>query len=404
MDERTPNARCAESTTPGRESWFRRNHVGWSSAWLLVPPGIVFLAGWALTLQPTGQAVVEAAQSVDDAVVRFTDAGELVRPDGYREWIYIGTPLTPTEAPFPEFHSVYIDPVSYQHYMETGTFREGTVIIKELASVGSTRAVSGKGYFMGEFIGLEATVKSAARFPDEPGHWAYFSFGHAYPLADTAEAFGTAACNACHAASAADDFVFTQYYPVLRAAKSGQATALGGGAPMTRQSAFYEGLAEAMTSRTDAAFRPSAETPTATSLVPTDPDTLFDYLRSGDYRRFEARESGSHPSQGLHSKFGLPVRVFLDPTLDASLRAADVAHPPGASVVKEMYDGDGELEGWAVMVKTGGDSDVGNGWFWYETTDMENRTNVVAAGNGVPLCSGCHASGNDFVLTAYPLK
>ena len=383
--------------------------MGWSSAWLLVPPGIVFLAGWALTLQPTGQTIAEAAQSADDAVVRFTDTGHLVRPDGYREWIYTGTPLTPNdlnppEAPFPEFHSVYIDPVSYRYYVETGTFREGTVLIKELASVGSTRAVSGKGYFMGDFIGLEATVKSAARFPDEPGNWAYFSFGHEYPLADTAEPFATGACNACHASSAADDHIFTQYYPVLRAAKSGQSTALGGGAPMTRESALYEDLTETMTNRTDDAVRPSAETPAATSLVPADPDRLFDYLTSGAYRRFEARESGTHASQGPHSKFGLPVRVFLGPTLEASLRAGSGAHPPGASVVKEMYDADGELEGWAVMVKTGSDSHGGNGWFWYETTDMEDRTNVVAAGNGVPLCSGCHASGNDFVLTAHPLK
>ena len=35
----------------------------------------------------------------------------------------------------------------------------------------------------------------------------------------TAKAFPTEACAACHQASAADDMVFTQYYPVLRAAK-----------------------------------------------------------------------------------------------------------------------------------------------------------------------------------------
>ena len=29
----------------------------------------------------------------------------------------------------------------------------------------------------------------------------------------------TAACAACHTAAAADDMVFTQYYPILRAAK-----------------------------------------------------------------------------------------------------------------------------------------------------------------------------------------
>jgi len=63
-------------------------------------------------------------------------------------------------------------------------------------------------------------VKDATRFADEPGNWAYFSFGHQpEPYAETATAFPTETCNACHEVNAADDFVFTQYYPVLRAAK-----------------------------------------------------------------------------------------------------------------------------------------------------------------------------------------
>ena len=85
---------------------------------------------------------------------------------------------------------------------------------------GAKQAVSGSGYFMGEFAGLEITIKDSKRFADEPGNWAYFSFGHSYPLADSAKAFPTGACNTCHQNSAADDFVFTQYYPVLRAAKA----------------------------------------------------------------------------------------------------------------------------------------------------------------------------------------
>ena len=127
------------------------------------------------------------------------------------------------KAPFPEFHNVYIDPASYAHWQQTGTFRDGTILVKELVSVGTKQAASGNGYFMGEFIGLEAVVKSAEHFPDEPGNWAYFSFtteDH-QSLQPAATAFPTAACNACHQASAATDWVFTQYYPVLRAATGG---------------------------------------------------------------------------------------------------------------------------------------------------------------------------------------
>jgi hypothetical protein len=155
--------------------------------------------------------------------VEFTADGKLKQTEGYRNWVYVGTPLTPNElnggeAPFPDFHAVYIDPESYAEYQKTGKFRDGTVMVKELVAVGDKEASSGKGYFMGDFIGLETAVKDSKRFKDEPGNWGYFSFGHHYPLKKEAAAQSTAACNSCHEGNAKQDFVFTQYYPVLRAA------------------------------------------------------------------------------------------------------------------------------------------------------------------------------------------
>ena len=75
----------------------------------------------------------------------FTADGKLIRPAGWREWVFVGSPLTPNslnggKAPFPEFHSVYIDPKSWAHYKKTGEFREGTMIAKELNLVGATAA------------------------------------------------------------------------------------------------------------------------------------------------------------------------------------------------------------------------------------------------------------------------
>jgi len=161
--------------------------------------------------------------------------GELERPTGYREWVYVGTPVTPNDlndgkAAFPEHHNVYIDPESWAHWKKTGEFRDGTILIKELVSVGAKVAVSGNGYFQGDYIGLEATIKSKKHSPDEPGNWAYYSFSTSdhKSLTHTANAFPAASCNACHQASAADDFVFTQYYPVLRAGKATGEQAVGG--------------------------------------------------------------------------------------------------------------------------------------------------------------------------------
>lgn len=168
--------------------------------------------------------VFGAAAAADDYY--SYENGKLERPQGYRDWPYVGTPLTPNDmnggkAPFPEFHTVYIDPASWAHWKETGEIREGAILIKELISVGVKSASSGQGYFMGEFLGLEATIKSKKLFPGEPGYWAYFTFSnpdHKTLKRNTAPE-PVANCNACHQATAAGDFVFTQYYPAMRATK-----------------------------------------------------------------------------------------------------------------------------------------------------------------------------------------
>ena len=86
----------------------------------------------------------------------------------------------------------------------------GQAAFPEHHSVGGKAAVSGNGYFQGAFIGLEATLKSAAA------------------------PFPTASCSSGHQVSAAEDFVFTQYYPVLRGGKgTGEAATRGHNSTLT---------------------------------------------------------------------------------------------------------------------------------------------------------------------------
>ena len=75
------------------------------------------------------EALFAASTAQSRAIVQYDDQGRLIRPTGYREWIYVGTPLTPNElnppeAPFPEFHNVYIDPESYEQ-PRAGSAQEG---------------------------------------------------------------------------------------------------------------------------------------------------------------------------------------------------------------------------------------------------------------------------------------
>jgi hypothetical protein len=330
------------------------------------------------------------AQSGKDKY-KFDNDGNLIRPEGYRLWVYIGTPVTPNsenggKASFPDFHNVYIHPADFEHYKKTGKFQDGTILIKELVSVGSTRATSGVGHFMGEFTGLEATIKDKKKFPEEPGNWAYFSFGHEYPLAETVGAFPAVACNSCHATSAADDWVFTQYYPILRAVKGGSsAQEVGMRIPKPDEGKAAMG---AMESAMQSTF----------GGVPTSPDALFAYVKAAKYKDW-AHESEVHKSRGPH----FDVKTYLNAALDKSMKAGNDSHPKGAASVKEMYE-NGKLKGWAVSVKTQADSDNGKGWYWYEVVSTTDASQIPAEGKGAGLCVGCHFPGKDFVLTGYPLK
>ena len=180
------------------------------------------LLGGIEPLLLSGMLITQAtpANALDTAYAKFNKAGELLRPIKYREWIFVGAPVTPKDMndgkpAFPEFHNVYIDPASWQYWKRTGKFRDNSIFVLELVSVGDKKSSSGSGYFQGEFGGIAAAVKSKKRFPNAPNNWAYFNFDDK----PSASAQADDACAACHKANAADDMVFTQHYPVLRAAK-----------------------------------------------------------------------------------------------------------------------------------------------------------------------------------------
>ena len=323
--------------------------------------------------------------------------GELVRPTGYRSWVYIGTPVTPHDlnggkAAFPEMHNVYIDPASYKHYTATGKFKEGTILVKELVSVGATSASSGKGYFEGEFIGLEAEVKSKEHFPDEPGNWAIFSFTSPEDgiLKDKAAIIPVAQCVACHQANAADDNVFTQYYPVLRAAKA------------AGENIIPENSARRATeakSKKIGLWDPTAPSPSLIAGISSKEEDLFKWLQKGEYKKWKNQETRIHASLGPHED----VKAFINDKLAASLAAGNKVHPKGSFAVKEQYK-DGKGFGWAIMAKTSEEVDEGKEWFWYEVTSNDDINEKAAYGNGVSGCVTCHISGNDMVRISFPLE
>ena len=87
---------------------------------------MAFLA--TLALQPVAAHAGGSTYPDLDVGPKFSEKGELLQPEGFREWVFIGSPLTPHglndgNAGFPEFHNVYVEPAAYRYYRRTGMSR-----------------------------------------------------------------------------------------------------------------------------------------------------------------------------------------------------------------------------------------------------------------------------------------
>jgi hypothetical protein len=187
--------------------------------------GLAASAVYVLIAKPVVAAKPEQSSAV------FLPDGQLKAPDPhvFRRWVFVGAPLTPNalnngKANFPEYHHVYIEEKNVEAYLKTGSFPEGTVIVKELTRVldstfpdGSRKEPSGRGYFNGAYNGFDVTVKDSKRFA-KTNNWGFFTFGHhPLPWAESAAEAPATTCAFCHQASVADtDMTWVQFYPLLR--------------------------------------------------------------------------------------------------------------------------------------------------------------------------------------------
>jgi Cytochrome P460 len=175
----------------------------------------ISLAVLALVAATVGTTRTSGQQLQEEP--RYTSADELIRPDNFREWIFVTSGLgmtynQPTGAPrTPSFTNVYVNPQSYRAFMKTGQWPDKTMFILEVRASTSEGSINKGGHFQSNLIVIEASVKDEARYP---GKWAYFDFGRDMKPQVTALAT-TERCYACHGENGAVDNTFVQFYPTL---------------------------------------------------------------------------------------------------------------------------------------------------------------------------------------------
>jgi cytochrome P460 len=147
----------------------------------------------------------------------YTADGKLVFPANYREWVFLTSGLDMSYMDgmqMGDMHmldNVFVDPAAYKSFLATGTWPDGTMLVKENRRADTRGSINKSGKFQStEIMGIEIHVKDVAHFPDQ---WAFFAFGGALkPAVMIPQA---AECYSCHAAHAAVDRTFVQFYPTL---------------------------------------------------------------------------------------------------------------------------------------------------------------------------------------------
>jgi hypothetical protein len=147
---------------------------------------------------------------------QFTADGKLVRPEGYRRWVYVSSGLGMSYSQkasdsMQMFTNVFVNPGSYDYYLAHGTWPDKTIFVLELYGSTSQGSINKHGNYQKDFVGLDVEVKDEKRFADK---WAYFGFdsGEKTAGASTPSKNG---CWQCHDANAAVEHSFVQFYPEL---------------------------------------------------------------------------------------------------------------------------------------------------------------------------------------------
>lgn len=157
------------------------------------------------------------AKGDDLGAARFDAGGNLILPDNFDDWVFIGTSLGMGYSPAafdPDGHNMFqvarMEPRAYEAFKKTGTFVDGTQIVLHFYGSQTEVSINQTGFVMSGLHMAEIHYKDSQRFPDG---FNFFTFNEGDTVAR--EIGLPNDCVSCHKANGAYDGVFVQFYPPI---------------------------------------------------------------------------------------------------------------------------------------------------------------------------------------------
>jgi hypothetical protein len=183
--------------------------------------GVAAVVAWAAVAATRGAIIEQGPAPAAAAGVRpqYDKDRNLLLPANYRQWVLAGSSLGLSYAEgggqgMQMFNTTLIEPTAYRHFVETGEFRDGTMLVLLLQGQGTNALPARRGQFATDVHGVEMAVKDSSRVPEG---WAYYNFGGSMMggLRTSAAPQPKASCYNCHIEHATRDNVFMQFYQML---------------------------------------------------------------------------------------------------------------------------------------------------------------------------------------------
>lgn len=156
--------------------------------------------------------IISAAPDEPINEPQYNKSGELVRPENYREWIFLSAGFGMNYSPGPGSHdmftNVFVPQWAYKEFLKSGHWPDKTTFVVEERETQSKGSINKHGNFQTGTMGLGVEVKDSG-LADK---WAYFNFDDN----TTAAANPKQACFSCHEQHAAVEHSFVQFYPTLK--------------------------------------------------------------------------------------------------------------------------------------------------------------------------------------------